>query len=334
MKNLFFIATIFLGSLLVSCGGDTKTNDESNETRPRNNGQFLMYYYPTSSVYGSEFGKEFAKKDTCIGFPSYMTADEDGTLYGSVVGTEVSVIKSTDGGKTWVPVENLDTAKNPYASYVITAGKSKMLYALSSQGLFYISKDGGSNWEKKTSPCVKDTSHSSPGFGPEAWLAVSADGKKILAQAWYFEETVLAISEDEGNTWTAITPPTERNSSRGVGFCSDRIVYSSYDQIFYTDDNGKTWLNSTPDKLFSPKSESSYYGNRHFITDGDQFVLGVEVPSAASSRSEKNQYPGAIFLSKDGGKTFETLPFPYNIDPTPNTSDEYVYLTFLSKKLK
>ena len=334
MKKLFFIVTLALGSYLTSCSGDSTTSTDNNESRPRNNGQFFMYYYPTSSIYNSEFGKEFNKKDTCMGFPSYMSIDEDGTLYGSVAGTEVSVIKSTDGGKTWMSVENLDTAKNAYASYVITAGKSKTIYALSSNGLFYVSKDGGSYWEKKTTPCVKDTTHSSPGFGPESWLAVSADGKKIIAQAWYFEETILAISEDEGNSWTAITPPTERNSSRGVGFCGNRIVYASYDQIFYTDDNGKTWLNSTPDKLFAPKSESSYYGYRHFITDGDQFVVGVEVPSAESSRNEKNQYPGAIFFSKDGGKTFETHPFPYSVDPTPTTSDEYVYLAFLSKNLK
>ncbi len=331
MKNTLFIASIFLSSFLISCNNESNKT-ENNEARPRNNGQFLMYYYPTSSIYNSEFGKEFVKKDTCIGFPSYMTADEDGTLYGSVAGTKVCVTKSTDGGKTWQKVENSDTTNYPYGSYVIVAGKSKSLYALSSNGLFYVSKNGGSSWVKKTSPCVKDTTHSSPAFGPEAWLAVSADGKKLLAQAWFFEETVLAISEDDGNSWTAITPPTERNSSRGIGFCADRIVYSTNDQIFYTDDNGKKWFNSTPEKLFAAKSETSYYGYRHFVTDGDQFVVGVEVPSAESSRNEKNQYPGAVFFSKDGGKTFTINPFPYSVDPTPNTSDEYVYLTFLPKK--
>ena len=169
-------------------------------------------------------------------------------------------------------------------------------------------------------------------MGPDSWLAVSADGSKIIAQAWYFEETVLSISSDGGNSWTAITPPTERNSSRGIGFCGDRIVYATSDQIFFTDDMGKKWQNSTPEKLFAANSESSYYGYRHFVTDGDQFVVGVEVPSAETSRNEKNKYPGAVFYSKDGGKTFEIFPFPFDSDPTPNSSDEFIYLTFVPKK--
>ena len=70
---------------------------------------------------------------------------------------------------------------------------------MSSNGLFFVSKDGGNKWTKKTSPCVKDTTHSSPAFGAEAWLAVSADGKKLLAQAWFFEETVLAITGENAS---------------------------------------------------------------------------------------------------------------------------------------
>jgi len=332
MKKTTLILTVLIGLFLASCGGNKETKEESNLPAPRNNGHFLMYYYPTHSMYSSEFGTEFVKSDTCIGYPGSLTSDADGTLYSSASGYNVSINVSKDGGKTWKYIYNADTTKIGYASYGIVAGKANTVYALSSLGDFFVTKDGGVNWEKKTSPCLKDTTHSCPAFTSSLNLAVSADGKKILAQAWYFEETVLAVSEDEGKTWKPITAPTERNESKGVGFCADRIVYASYDQIFYTDDLGKTWLTSDPEKLFAPDCERTFYGYRTFVTDGDKFVMGIEAPAADDSRDEKNKFPGAIFLSIDGGKTFKTYDFPYSDDQTPDVSDEYIYMTFVPKK--
>jgi Neuraminidase (sialidase) len=335
MKKIIAIALLLSATGIISCNKDSKVADDTQKTNdilPRGNGHFLMYYYPTSSIFNSDNGKEFVKKDTCIGYPTYICADADGVLYSSVMSKKVTVTKSTDGGKTWQDVATSDPEQPANAQYVIAAGKSKTIYALSSNGSFFVSHDGGAHFDKGTTPCKKDTIHSSPAFGMEGWLAVSADGKKIIAQAWYFEETVLSVSSDEGKTWTSVTPPTQRNESRGVGFCGDRIIYASYDQLFRTDDMGKTWQTSTPEKMLSPNCESSFYGYRNFVTDGDQFVVGVEVPSAESSHDDKNKYPGAVFYSHDGGKTFETHPFPYSTDPTPGTSDEYVYLVFVAGK--
>ena len=339
MKQINFFAFVVALVFFVACGGKKDDNKDQTdqekkvaETPARNNGYFLMYYQPAKSIFISEFGKEFSKVDTCGSFVSHICSDAEGTLYASPFDLKLGVIRSTDNGKTWKPAANNFSGKTENATYAIAAGKAKSVYALSSKGDFYVSSDGGDNWEKRTSPCVKNVLHRSPAFGIEGFLAVSADGKKILAQAWFFEETVLSVSEDEGKTWTAIPAPTERNSSRGIGFCSDRIVYASYDQLFYTDDMGKTWINSTPDKLLSAGSETSYYGNRHFITDGGQFVVGVEAPAAEESKDAKNKYPGAVFFSKDAGKTFEILSFPYSTDPTPKMADETVFLTFVPKK--
>lgn len=335
MKKIIIPALILCASMLYSCkqttsGENPEIDSEENEST-LNGGSFLMYYYPTHSMYGSSNGKEFSRKDTCIGYPNVISADAAGTLFSPVYGKKIAVTKSVDGGKTWLEVTSTEP-EGVWASYVITAGAVNTVYALSSNGSFHVSKDGGVNWEKRTTPCGKDTVHSSPATGMEAWLTVSSDGKKLLAQAWYFEESVLSVSEDEGKTWKAIVAPTERNSSRGIGFCGARIVYASYDQVFTSDDNGATWIVSSPANLYSANSVSSYYGYRHFITDGEQCVVGVEVPGAETSRDEKNKYPGAIFVSTDGGKTFEVKPFPHSVDPTPTSSDEYVWLTFLKKK--
>jgi hypothetical protein len=79
-------------------------------------------------------------------------------------------------------------------------------------------------------------------------------------------------------------------------------------------------------------SESYFYGYRCFVTDGDKFIMGVEAPSSERSRDDKNKFPGAIFLSIDAGETFKTFAFPYNIDPTPTVSDEYIFITYVPKK--
>jgi photosystem II stability/assembly factor-like uncharacterized protein len=243
-KHVLFFAVI-TALFLASCGSKTGTTEEQLPA-PRNNGHFLMYYYPTHSIYSSDFGTELVKKDTCAEFLYNFTADENGKLYSAVGGTNVSVMVSEDGGENWEWIKNSDTTKYERAHFGIVAGKANTVYALSTKGDFYVTKDGGVNWTKKTSPCIKDTTHSSPAFSNSINLAVSADGKKLLAQAWYFEETVFSISYDEGSTWIMITPPTERNESKGVGFCGDRIVYASYDEFFYTDDLGKSWKNSEP----------------------------------------------------------------------------------------
>ncbi len=333
--NKIAIPAMLLGlSMVFSCNTSTSEQVDATEGNKESNldgGSFLMYYYPTHSMYTSTDGNSLGKSDTCMAYPNMIATDASGVLYTAVFGKKPMVSKSTDGGKSWTEVSS-SAAEAEWNSYVITAGKANSVYMLSNTGTFLASKDGGKSWEKRTTPCAKDTIHSSPAFGMEAFLAVSADGSKLLAQAWYFEETVLSVSEDDGKTWTAITPPTERNSSRGVGFCGNSIMYASYDQVFTTSDMGNTWATSTPAKLFAPNSESNFYGYRHFVTDGDKYVMGVEVPSAESSRNDKNKYPGALFISTDGGKTFETKPFPHNTDPTPNASDEYVWLTWVKKQ--
>lgn len=320
-------------TMMFSCNNANEPAPEAEEKKNAEleGGSLLMYYYPTHSMYASTDGVSLEKSDTCMAYPNMIAADAAGTLFSPLFGKKPAVSKSTDGGKTWSDVSS-NAAEGEWNSFVIAAGNANSIYLLSNTGDFYISKDGGMAWEKRATPCAKDTIHSSPAFGMDAWLAVSSDGKKLLAQAWYFEETVLSISEDEGKTWTPITPPTERNSSRGIGFCGTSIMYASSDQVFTTSDNGKTWNTSTPSKLFAPNSESNFYSYRHFITDGDKYVMGIEVPSAEDSRDDKNKYPGALFVSTDGGKTFETKPFPYSTDPTPNTSDEYVWLTWMKKK--
>ena len=334
MNKLTLLALVLGLTLLQSCkhdGTEPENSDNESNVPTLDGGSFFMYYYPTHSVFTSTDGISLKKSDTCMSYPNMIAADAAGTLFSPVFGKKPAVSKSTDGGKTWSEVPS-NATEGDWNSYVIAAGAANSIYMMSNTGTFLVSKDGGQSWEKRTTPCAKDTIHSSPAFGMEAWLAVSADGKKILAQAWYFEETVLSVSEDEGMTWTAITAPTERNSSRGIGFLGNSIMYASYDQVFTTSDNGKTWNTPTPANLYAPNSESSYYGYRHFITDGKQYIMGVEVPSAETSRNDKNKYPGAIFVSNDGGKTFETKPFPYNVDPTPTTSDEYVWLTWIKKQ--
>lgn len=324
---------MILGATVLSSCGDknsTEATEQAADQATLDGGHFLMYYNPMRSMYTSTDGQSLVKTDSVTSYPNMISADAAGTLFSPIFGKKPAVNKSTDGGKTWSEVSS-SFAEGEWNSYVITAAGANKVYLLSSSGNFFASNDGGKNWEKRTTPCAKDTIHSSPAFGMEAWLATSADGKKLLAQAWYFEETVLAVSEDDGKTWKPVVPPTERNSSRGVGFCGNRIVYASFDQVFTTEDMGKTWKPSTASGLFAPESESSYYGYRHFVTDGNKYVMGVEVPAAESSRNEKNKYPGAIFFSKDGGLTFEVKPFPYNTDPTPTTSDEYVWLTWVKK---
>lgn len=324
-KWVLLIAVAMMVTPLVAC---------SKSEKPRNGGYFLMWYYPQKAIYKSTDGRSWKKLvDSGDAWPMWMTAGADGTLYASKLGTSPTILTSTDG-KTWTPVAaNPNNPQGEHRTYAICAGQGKTLYALSAHGDFQVSKDGGVTWTEKTRPVVEGARGAGDGF--KGYCAVSPMGTQVLIQGWYFSPAapILAVTTDEGQTWKTVKAPTERNESRGVGFLDSNIIFYADGETVYTSaDSGATWKKTAPEKLLAKDSKNSFYSYRRFVSDGGKFVVGVE--AAADGKDATNKWPGATFVSKDGGATFETAPLPWNTDPTPSTSDEYVFLTFVAADKK
>ncbi|PIR21207.1 MAG: hypothetical protein COV45_00235 [Deltaproteobacteria bacterium CG11_big_fil_rev_8_21_14_0_20_47_16] len=297
----------------------------------RNNGHLLMWYYPNKALFQSTDGRKWTKVNDVQDWLLWLSADSKGQLYASNLGTTPTITTSKDGKKWDKVAPNENNPQGDHGSYALCAGE-KTLYALSSRGDFFVSEDGGSTWTKKTRPAAEGARGAGDGF--KGYCTVSPDDKTVLIQGWYFSPAgpVLATTTDKGDSWTTIPAPTERNEAMGIGFVGvgTGIVYADYDAVYRTTDNGKTWTKATPEKLVAKDSKRNFYSYRKMVTDGDKIVVVVEAPGKDGGAD--NKWPGATFYSKDGGATFEVLDLPWNTDPTPTVSDEYVSLTFVPTK--
>ena len=154
-------------------------------------------------------------------------------------GGNTGLIKSTDGGQTWVVVSKvLDPAVDFHAMAVSKSDPSIVIgFDSGGRGLFRTT-DAGKNWEKFDYPGNYVTA-----------LAISpSDSNNILAGT----ESGLFQSSDGGATWTQL------NQYKGItvmalAFDSDGNLYASTQEfgLAKSSDLGKTWENIShpPDRL-------------------------------------------------------------------------------------
>ncbi|MBS1197816.1 MAG: Photosynthesis system assembly factor [Proteobacteria bacterium] len=300
--------------------------------QPLGGGHFLMWYNPQHAVYKSTDGRNWVKLNDTKEWASWLSAGADGMLYASKMGKSPIVASSKDG-KDWVEVKgNSANVQGDRRTFAICTGSGKTIYALSSHGDFQVSKDGGVTWEEKTRPVPVGARGAGDGF--RGFCSVSPTGDQILIQGWYFSPAnpILAVTADEGKTWTPIKAPTDRNEANGVGYLSNgaTLFFANSEAVYTSADKGATWKKSTPEKLLAKNSERNFYSYRRFASNGGSVIVGVE--AAGDGKDAKNKWPGATFFSKDGGLTFEVIDLPWSTDPTPKVSDELLEITFVPGK--
>ncbi len=282
-------------------------------------GRFVLWSQASATAYESLNGRTFSAVGESrpeFAWAPWLAADSAGTLFLSSISAGPKVNRSTDA-TTWTPVVSADGDR---ASFALCAGAPNELFSVASDGRTYHSVDGGATWTERARLRPEGARGSGSGFGGSC--AFDAARNRILAHAWYFDPAGprLAVSEDDGVTWSDIPAPVERNDATTVLWAGDAIVYAGYDRVWRTEDRGATWSEATPAPLYATGATGHGY-NRWYASDGANVVVGVEAPGSSTQ--------GAIFVSTDAARTFEVLPFVYDSDPTPGTSDETVRVAFV-----
>lgn len=198
------------------------------------------------------------------------------------------VCVSTDGGKTWKPSNAGMGPDSPATSIVLDPGSppgNRTLYAsVYSKGVFK-STDDGETWALKNQGIEENTAA--------------------------FELTI----QENGNLFLTISPtPMHKNGKQGVDFYSGALYKST--------DGAETWTKlHVSDGLlfpngvdFDPKDpDRIYLACWSDITSSD--LVGGNVVRAAGVENKMLDMPGGIFLSEDGGKTWNSI----------FDEDQYVY---------
>ena len=123
------------------------------------------------------------------------------------------VYRSTDGGATWEPVEDLGTAQA--FDLVADPRDADRLYATVRRRGVFRSDDGGATWRNVSSQDFQLTDaftrsvsrEGRSGDNNNAELAIGADGRVFVAVLVGGQANYIGFTDDQGGTWTAMDLP-------------------------------------------------------------------------------------------------------------------------------
>lgn len=187
---------------------------------------------------------------------------------------------SNDGGNTWV--QNAAAGMNKWYGLAMTPDGTKIV-ALANNDYIYISNDGGTTWTPQLSIAQG-----------KKWntVAISSDGKTIVAAEGRYNAGSIFVSNDGGVTWTEKTVGGGPVYWNAIAMSADgkKIVAldGATNAMYMSTDSGLTWTqNQSPDL-------SSATAWDHVSMSADGMVI------FASDYSYKN-----VYVSVDGGSTWK-----------------------------
>lgn len=241
------------------------------------------------------------------------------------------VWKTTDEGKTWLPV--FDQAgtlcigdvtvapSNPDVVWVGT-GEANILRSVSTGDGVYKSTDGGKTWKHMG---LKDTRHigriiihpKNPdivyvaalgrAFGPNSQrgLFKTTDGGKTWNKVLYFDESTgvidLAIDPSDANTLYACAYTFVRDAFSGT---NPRIEWGPAAGIYKTTDGGGKWTRLTEGL---PDRPIGRCGIDVYRKDPNVIFAVVQTDKTMVKGGDKSNDSGGIYRSADKGKTWQRV---------------------------
>lgn len=195
------------------------------------------------------------------------------TSSGVAVGHDAVVLRTTDGGETWLLAHADPDRDAPLLDVQLLDARHGL--AVGAYGLLLVSDNAGVSWNEHPDLIV-DFHLNAIAVNPDAVLVAGESG------------TVLH-SADGGATWTARPFPYEGSLHGALGLGPARwLVFGLRGHVYRSDDDGLTWTQ------VEVATEAGLMGGT-VREDGTVVVVGLG---------------GTVLISRDGARSFvpETLP--------------------------
>ncbi len=176
---------------------------------------------------------------------------------GWVVGHDATILRSSDGGKTW-KLQHFEPAleKALLDIYFLDTAHG---FAVGAYGLLYETTDGGDNWNEVDSPIREEELHFNA-------IGKLNNGDLFIAG----EQGTLAISSDSGATWSLLESPYE-GSFFGVLARGERgaLIYGLRGNVYVADDaRTGPWL------PLPVESQATFFGGAR-LADNSVTLVGL-----------------------------------------------------------
>ncbi|RYV01607.1 hypothetical protein SOPP22_14645 [Shewanella sp. OPT22] len=176
---------------------------------------------------------------------------------GWAVGHDATIIKTTDGGMTWLTQSESQSIEKPFLD--ITFFDKKHGIAVGAYGLFYRTKDGGKNWREEfhlelLHPDDQAYLQELKDVDPEGYeiekgsllphfnkISLLNDGRLLLVG----ELGTIAISNDFGHSFQQINFPYEGSMFSAIETSDHIYVAGLRGNLFKTDKTFSTWKKVT-----------------------------------------------------------------------------------------
>jgi len=262
----------------------------------------------TAGVFLSrDAGQTWTKSGTSRAAVAVAVAPHDPNLLYAALGRE-GVVRSTDRGKRWTPVDIGLQKKAGAGEILIDAVDSRVVFCIASDGwngYLHKSADGGQTWtntrllrrDLRIDPTVPDDYAWLKGPVPMSTL------ENIAANPQHPEELFIAGNErpcwsgDAGATWEERDAGADITCTTDIRFSGRKTYVTAMDEgLLASDDQGATWRQLAPRK-FDPQFSGHEWRVLVLPQGGREKIVSTLSPWAA-------QLPNRVLLSADGGQTF------------------------------
>jgi photosystem II stability/assembly factor-like uncharacterized protein len=214
-----------------------------------------------------------------------------------LAGAEDGLYKSRDGGESFA---RLDTAMNGSDVWRIAIDpvNPDIIFAGTRPAALYRSVDGGRTWRKLPAEIVDEC----PNVGVPRVTALTVDPSDHRVVWAGIEVDGLRRSTDGGETWSRITSGIYDLDIHDIAVTVNggtTVLTSTPGEIFASHDRGESWQG------LGVRDQFSMRYCRHLAQKADDpATLFVATGNGAVGDA------GAIQRSKNGGRSWETLPLP------------------------
>ena len=245
------------------------------------------------------------------------------------------ILKTADGGKTWVQVPAPFQEKHPRLSAICIVNKTNV-WISGSEGAVYNSTDDGATWT------VFETNTFHNGLMQGIWAISSqkvyvAGGVGSTGKMRGF----IAFTLDGGHTWDSVVPANDYNRHEWIGVASygnTVVVYGGKAHYVVSADGGATWKNdSVPltggiggadinhlvmvnpqtwwgafdlSEIFLTTNGGAAWESQPGVNNGE-FNVGIDTfdGQLAITVGELSGWPrrGSVQKTSDGGKTWKNI---------------------------